>query len=301
LPIVAILAITGVAMGYYFWRVTGNPFQMPYSLNRQTYAVAPVFIGQRLRPEPMYHHPVMRNFYLGWEASTYLRTRSVRGFVAEVLTKLDIIWWFFLGPALPISLLSLPFVIRDRRMRLLLIIALTTIAALLLEAWHNAHYLAPLTCVIYAVVLQCMRHLRLWRRHRNRLGVFLVRALVLMCLAVFFFNLRAQYYKLPHDSAHYPWHWQRAEILERLSSAEVGQLVIVRYAPDHDVSHEWVYNRADIDHSKVVWARDMGKQNEELIRYFRNRQVWFLEPDFSPPKISPYCGESPAPCSSQAR
>jgi len=186
-------------------------------------------------------------------------------------------------------------------MRLLLIIALTTLAALLFEGWHNPHYLAPLTCVIYAVVLQCMRHLRLWRRHGNRLGVFLVRAIVVACLVLFFFNLRAEYYTLPHDSAHYPWHWQRAEILQRLSSAEGSQLVIVRYAPDHDVRREWVYNQADIDHAKVVWARDMGDKNDELIRYFPNRQAWLLQPDFSPPKISPYCGGGSPPCSSQAR
>jgi hypothetical protein len=47
--------------------------------------------------------------------------------------------------------------------------------------------------------------------------------------------------------------------------------------------------RCDIDGSKVVWARDMDeKDNQELIQYFKNRSVWLLEPDESPPKLAPY-------------
>jgi len=66
-------------------------------------------------------------------------------------------------------------------------------------------------------------------------------------------------------------------------------LVIIRYDSDHDPNQEWVYNGADIDGSKVVWARDMGEaQNLELIRYFKNRKVWSVEPDLTPPKISAY-------------
>ena len=33
--------------------------------------------------------------------------------------------------------------------------------------------------------------------------------------------------------------------------------------------HEkWVYNRADIDRAEIVWARDMGSRNRELLEYF---------------------------------
>jgi hypothetical protein len=63
----------------------------------------------------------------------------------------------------------------------------------------------------------------------------------------------------------------------------------MRYDSNHDPSEEWVYNGADIDGSKVVWARDMGEtQNLELIRYFKDRKIWLLEPDLTPPKLSPY-------------
>jgi len=63
----------------------------------------------------------------------------------------------------------------------------------------------------------------------------------------------------------------------------------VRYRPDHDPQKEWVYNGADIDHSKVIWARDMDPaENRELFQYYRDRRVWLLEADETPPRLSQY-------------
>ena len=89
----------------------------------------------------------------------------------------------------------------------------------------------------------------------------------------------------------------RASALERLNQYPGDQLVIVRYAPDHEICyHEFVYNEADLDRAKVVWARDMGAaKNVELIDYFKDRHIWLLEPDENPPKLAPYrCENSPA-------
>jgi hypothetical protein len=71
------------------------------------------------------------------------------------------------------------------------------------------------------------------------------------------------------------------------------QLVLVRYGPDHDAGLEWVYNSADIDGSKVIWARDQypnnpSDPNAELIRYYKDRQVWLVQPDTTPAMLSPY-------------
>jgi len=39
----------------------------------------------------------------------------------------------------------------------------------------------------------------------------------------------------------------------------------------------------------VIWANDLGEQlNQELIQYYKNRQVWLVEPDKSPAQIMPY-------------
>ncbi len=66
-------------------------------------------------------------------------------------------------------------------------------------------------------------------------------------------------------------------------------LIIVRYDEEHDAHKEWVYNRADIDGAKVVWAREMDPaENQKLIDYFKHRTTWLLEPDEDPPKLSAY-------------
>jgi len=81
----------------------------------------------------------------------------------------------------------------------------------------------------------------------------------------------------------------RPELIERLSRQPGSHLVIVRYSQKHDTHHEWVYNRADIDGSKIVWAQDMGAaKNQELLDYYRGRQVWLLQPDSDPLAIVPY-------------
>src|SRR5262249_29044742 len=67
LPLSLLLIGIGLGMGLYFYRVTGSPLRMPYEVNRTTYAVAPYFIWQSVRPLPNYRYQEMRTFYAQWE------------------------------------------------------------------------------------------------------------------------------------------------------------------------------------------------------------------------------------------
>ena len=73
---------------------------------------------------------------------------------------------------------------------------------------------------------------------------------------------------------------ERAELEARLQQLPGKQLVIVRYAPTHNVLDEWVYNAANLDSSKVIWAREMDESNNlDIIRYYKDRRIWLVEPD----------------------
>ena len=59
-------------------------------------------------------------------------------------------------------------------------------------------------------------------------------------------------------------------------------VMFVRYRETDTPHHEWIYNPADIDASPVIWARDMGRtENERLINYYAGRSFWLFEPEES--------------------
>jgi len=81
----------------------------------------------------------------------------------------------------------------------------------------------------------------------------------------------------------------RAGVARDLEAMPGRQLAIVRYAPGHSPIDEWVYNAANIDGSKVIWARDMdAASNQELLRYYSDRKAWLVEPDATPAAVAPY-------------
>ncbi len=288
LPAVVILAVGAAAMGYYYWRVTGNPFRMAYQVNRSTYSMAPYFLWQSPRPEPHYHHPVMRDFYCG-ELDRFLQYWTPGGALRLTGDKLAGLWSFYLGPLLTVPLLALPWVLRDRRMRFPLIVGLLFFAGLLLETWTLPHYAAPAAGLLYLILVQCLRHLRLWRWHGRPTGVAVVRAIVLIACAMIVLRVTAVVAHAQIEGAWPRGNLDRAGIVEKLELTPGRHLVLVNYGKHHDLDWEWVYNAADIDRAKIVWARDMGERdNQELVDYFHDRMIWRVNGDESPPRLEPY-------------
>jgi len=289
LPMLLILIPAGVLMGAYFRHVTGSAFRMPYQVNRATYAMAPYFLWQPANLGPVYHHSVMRDFYSQVELPAYWQARSFAGFAWETAERVLTTWGFYIGPALTIPLIAIPWTLRDRRIRWLVISGTVCFAGITLLSFFIPHYAAPMAAVILAIVLQGMRHVRTWQWNGKRVGLFLVRTLTLIGVLMVPVRVRMLAAHAVSERGQSPGE-QRAKLLADLEALPGRHLVLVRYKPDHPrFSAEWVYNQADIDNAKVVWARDMTRaENQELIDYFRNRQVWLLEADEKPPKLSPY-------------
>jgi hypothetical protein len=238
----------------------------------------------------------MRDFYSGWELRYYRKVRSLSGFLIETPLKLIRALVFFAGIALLPPLIMFRPVVRDRRIRFLLVCTAILAVGMLLETWLIPHYLSPFASAFYAIGLQAMRHLRLWVPNQQPVGVALVRFIVTLCVGLA--ALRAFAEPLHLRLAPWPtvtWFGSqdfgipRANVQNTLEHLSGRQLVIVRYAPGHEPLNEWVYNAADIDGSKVIWAREGDVASDlELIRYYKDRRVWLVEPDKQPALLSPY-------------
>ena len=259
---------------------------MPYQINRATYAVSPYFLWQTPRTEPTYRHKIMRDFFVSVELVAFEKARTLSGFLTGIRTRLLLLILFYVGPVGAVSIVMLPRVFRDRRVRLLVGAAGLFFIGILLNAFVAVHYMAPATCLVFALLLQSLRHMRFCRPGGQPVGLFLVRAVPVACLL----SCLLQPIVTPVMAQR---GLPRAAMKRSLETVPGRHLVFVRYSPQHDPYNveapDWVYNNADIDASRVVWARDMGPQeNVRLIDFFKDRKVWLVEPDTNPVRVGPY-------------
>jgi hypothetical protein len=302
LPVTLIMALVFGFLGYYFWKVTGSPFTTPYQVNMRTYGLL-YFPWEKVRAVPEFHHDFMREFYRGGSVVGWLDTARHHPFKLQFL-KAVVIWLFYFGPVLTLPWLAWTFT-RPRpgfwksftpELRFLLLVGFFTYLSCMLTIYiGQPHYIAHLTVVFYAMMLLMLRDL-----YGDSGGVspgrFLARSIPLICVLLFAVRLALPaFHATPKPSWIRTWcsqdeqNLERARLLRQLEQSPGSHLVIVRYKPNHDfILDEWVYNHADIDGSKVIWARDMGPQNEELMHYFSGRHVWLAEPDYNPARLSPY-------------
>ena len=198
-------------------------------------------------------------------------------------------WRFFLGPLLTVPLIMLRRVWRRRPM---LFAGLAGgIFAILLEGAASPHYLAPATAVIVAIVIECCRHFE--ASTRVRVFPWLVAAMALV-LAL---RIAAQDVGLPYTQKLNYQSWccrvqgnlNKYRIAADLDRKTGKQLVFVRAKTDPNNLFQWIYNDADIDGSRIVWARDLGPERDaELARYFSGRQVWMVDPNVEPATCERY-------------
>ncbi|MGH7550800.1 MAG: hypothetical protein ACREK3_08645 [Gemmatimonadota bacterium] len=270
----AILAVTITMMGYYNYRVTGDFLTMPHKAYTEMYAVTPNFFWQEA-PDLSgreFRHPEFEAFFRDYALERYEEMRDPWVFLGRSLGKLMTIHLFFLGPGI-LALIGLRRAVRDRWVLLAAgIWAVLLLAELFTGTWP--HYLAPATGLIFLVMIASLRALHEISSPRleGRRAVLLIAVFFALSLPLRLLVLDTQEERSPASFAQ-----RRHAVIEELRRRPGRDLVIVDYGPEHNVHREWVYNEADIDEAEIVWARDMGNENEELIDYFRERRIWHLE------------------------
>ncbi len=180
----------------------------------------------------------------------------------------------------------------DWRGRFLVWTSAVSIAGLAIEVYGQAHYAAAddLRVDGFIVLLAMRAGCGDGNGTANPLGSFaFARAIPLTCVLMLALRAAAgTHFHIDTGPNSWPPTWYNSDsrklprdgIEKGLEKVPGKSLVLVSYKAqgNSDTPHEWIYNAADIDSAKIVWAWDMGPaKNQELIDYFNDRQVWKIE------------------------
>jgi uncharacterized protein (TIGR03437 family) len=284
-----VAAVTAGFALYYNWRVTGHALEMPYQLHKQIYGTpqnllwsAPVMTAERVKEQ----RDIWDNFE--WQLGLFQQQSSWQGFAGAFGEKLQSFWEFYFQPILTLPLFALPLVLRRGNFRFLFLTTVfVLLAGFLLYPFFFAHYAAPLTGALLALMLEGARCLRTLRWPHQRFGAALFRwglaiggaascaAMVLggaLCPACVSTGVTT-----------------RSRVADELKQRGGKHLVLVHYSPTHDFNYPWLANAASIDTSAVVWAREPDRAGlEELLHRYKDRQAWLVNADDPNPKLILY-------------
>jgi len=263
--------------------VTGSWTTLPYQLSQFQYGVP---TSLTIQPNPIPHLPLTREQQLD-----YIAQRSFHGEDRDTLTKflrrLEYrirFYRFFLLPPLYIAFLIFVATIREFRFAWILFTFLLFALGTNLFPYFYPRYVAVETPLFVLASVLGLRHLSGVTIRGCAAGREAAAVLVFFCVALFAFWYGLSFFT---DTDQAPD--ARSQVIQQLEKFPGKQVVFVRYSPHHVFQNEWVYNAADIDSARIVWARDLGpKENEKLCTYYHGRRFWLLEPDADPPLLTPY-------------
>jgi hypothetical protein len=286
IPAAAVVAAGFASLLVYDRAVTGDALRTPYAVNQAAYGW-PMTLPWFHPPAPQFRHIELKRYY-DYERDVHDHPAAFRARTAEE------IWRFYFGPALSVPFIMLPLVWRRRKLRLLFVAAGLTLVVMFIEVGSSPHYAAAATSCFLAITVAGLRRLcaRPW-------GARYTAAVPLILLLVIGVRIGLEQLHLPYTQGVNYGSWccvppqdaAKAQILATLNRIAGRHLVLVKPKANTDDVFQWIYNDADIDSSKVVWARDMGpRENAELLRYFRDRAVWVLDVDAKPARMVRWSG-----------
>jgi len=283
------LLLTGAALvglGIYLKAVTGSPFVTAYHISQKTYGWP---MALAWTPPPLIHnrHIEMANYY-AYEVGEHQKVAEPVNFVEYFTLHIEEYWRFFFWPALTVPLIMLGSVWRRRKM--LFVGAASGIAAILLEGAASPHYLAPAAAALIAILVECCRHLQAAR-------IRILPLLPAMMVLVLALRIGAEQAGLPHTQKLNFQTWccrvegnqNKPRITAELAKTPGNHLVFVKAKTDPYNFFQWIYNGADLDSSRFVWARDLGDaENAQLAASMTGRRVWMVDPNVEPATLTAY-------------
>jgi hypothetical protein len=290
LPGIILLLVAAVCTGYYCHRVTGR-FTFPWVAHWQQWGMAPPFLFGKPNYTVHYQFSEQLSYNRDGDMFPYTNLKTISDFFAEVIAKGIYQWLFYIYPALTLPLIGLIPTLRAKRSRVLMYTLGFSCLGYVSETWLQAHYFAVAAGILYLILLNGLRWLRVGSRRdvvwlklmRGTLAsIILMGAVRLVVVPTDGFPTWGTWMNLNGGTPA----WQ--DVHEIMDSKPGKQLVIVRYVPDHFWVNDWIYNGYDIPNQHVIWARDTepGESNLPLLCEFKERSVWLLVPPesgFIPP------------------
>lgn len=288
LPAALVLLPAAVFLAVYNRAVTGSALEVPYHADQKIHGVPQSFIWQPVITAGPFRFKDIEDCYL-WQRQKRLEMSSIASFTRRTAYKLFVIWNFYINWWFTLPILC--FLVY-RRGRLVWAIAAVCAFAFFTSALYTyllPHYLALYTVVFVFLAIEGIRRTRKQCWRGIPVGILLLAftgsGAVLASLDL------VGPYATPVARAS-----ERDRIASALEARGGSHLVLVRYDANHSFYDEWIYNRADIDHSAIVWARDLTPaENEQLIHYYPERTVWLVEGREANAQIRPYRSSQPVP------
>ena len=281
--------------------VTGSWTMLPEKLSQYQYGVP---TSMTVEPVVMPHQTLTREQQLDYKAQAMMHGKGEDSLV-KFLLRLEYrvrLYRFFLLPPLYIALVAFLFSLGSSDMRWVVVTMAIFALGTNLFPYLLDHYLAAITCLFILMSITGLRQLLRLRIRDVHVGTDIVLVLIVLCGAQFSGWYVLHLFEAPAfgpilrfetwDGINHDNPGARIEVTRQLADLPGSLLVFVRYSEHHTYQNEWVWNAADIDASRVVYARDLGAlENKKLIRYYPARRILLLEPDGAKPKISDYYSE----------
>src|SRR5262245_24267232 len=270
-PAAAVLAVTvGFAL-YYNYKVTGDPWLHPYQLSRKLYGVPQAFVWQNPVSKPSFRHKTLEDLY-DYQLAEYLRAWSLNG----IRHRLHNAWEFYFGPLFSLPLLALIWARTTRQAWLLITVTLIGVLGTMLYFYYIPHYSAPYAVNAIFIIILGMRALADWQWRDRPLGACVVVAVLTAAVV----PTLASVGRFLVDGGLQPRAADRRYVEAQLERKSGRQLVFVHYVAQRHPTGKFLYNSAEIDSSRIVWAREwMPESNEALMQYFSDRFVWSIDAD----------------------
>jgi hypothetical protein len=293
-PIVILAVIPAIGITFLQNKsVTGHWTTLPYQLSQYEYGVPASLTFQ---PNPVPHRELTPQQELEYRSQLAFREsgkETLQSYLLRLEYRVRFYRFFFLAPlflAIPAFCFA---AFRSARYAWVLLTLLLFALGINLFPAFQLHYLGAVTCLFVLMSVAGLQEISRWSPVAARLLLFLCVVHFVFWYGLHFLDdagfARTMIRYETWDSINHQNPERRILINQQLAEIPGQVLVFVRYSPRHIFQDEWVYNEASIDSARIVWARDLGpEENDKLKALYPGREVLLLEPDVKPPRLSPY-------------